>query len=71
MLGCVCGFFMGVTVAGRRQPTCRELMRDPDWRRSFNHENTNPPSEPPPLRLRRSGDPGSLRLTAPKPQINA
>ena len=30
MLGCVCGFFMGVTVAGRRRPTCRDLMRDPD-----------------------------------------
>ena len=27
MLGCVCGFFMGVTVAGCRKPTCRELMR--------------------------------------------
>jgi hypothetical protein len=59
MLGCVCGFFMGVTVA-RRRPTCSELMRDhaprqptfaelllqpspdrdPDLRRSFNHENT-------------------------------
>jgi len=71
MLGCVCGFFIGV--AGRRRPTCRELMRDPDrrptfaellmppprdrdpdWRRSFNHENTNRPSGPPPLNLRRS-----------------
>jgi hypothetical protein len=58
MLGCVCGFFLGVTVASRRRPTCRELMRDrqpsfaellmppprdrdPDWRRSINHENTN------------------------------
>ena len=68
MLGCVCGFFMGATVASRR-PTCRELMRDPaprqptfvelllppprdrdpDWRRSFNHENINPPSGSPPL----------------------
>jgi hypothetical protein len=28
--------------------------RDPDWRRSFNHENTNRPSGPPPLKLRRS-----------------
>ena len=27
MLGCVCGFFMGVTVAGCRKPTRRELMR--------------------------------------------
>lgn len=43
MLGCVCGFFMGVTVA--RPPR----DRDPDWRRSFNHENTNKPSGPPPL----------------------
>lgn len=29
MLGCVTGFFLGVTVASRRRPTCRELMRDP------------------------------------------
>jgi hypothetical protein len=28
--------------------------RDPDWRRSFNHENTNRPSGPPPLNFRRS-----------------
>jgi hypothetical protein len=27
--------------------------RSPDWRRSFNHENTNRPSGPPPLRPRR------------------
>jgi hypothetical protein len=74
MLGCVCGFFMGVTVASRRRPTCRELMRDPDrhptfaellmpptrdrnpdWRRSFNHENTAPnSSEERPRRFRRS-----------------
>ena len=32
MLGCVCGFFMGVTVAGCRKPTCRELMRPAAWR---------------------------------------
>jgi hypothetical protein len=60
MLGCVCGFFLGVTAQGwRRRSTCRELMppsrdRDPDWRRSFSHENTNQPSGPPPLKLRRS-----------------
>ena len=53
MLGCVCGFFLGVTVASRRRPTCRELMRDPDWRRSFTHENTRRPEGPPPLKLRR------------------
>ena len=29
MLGCVCGFFMGVTVAGRRQPTFAELLMPP------------------------------------------
>jgi hypothetical protein len=29
--------------------------QDPDWRRSFNHENTKRPSGPPPLKLRRSG----------------
>jgi hypothetical protein len=57
MLGCVCGFFVGVTVAAsQRRPSCRELMRDraPDWRRSFSHENTNRPSGSPPLKLRRS-----------------
>ena len=32
MLGCVCGFFMGVTVAGCRKPTCREQMRPAAWR---------------------------------------
>lgn len=35
MLGCVCGFFLGVTVASRRQPTCRELMRDPNRQPTF------------------------------------
>ena len=29
MLGCVCGFFLGLAVASRRRPTCRELMRGP------------------------------------------
>jgi hypothetical protein len=29
--------------------------QDPDWRRSFNHENMNKPSGPPPLLFRRSG----------------
>jgi hypothetical protein len=29
MLGCVCGFFLGVTAQGwRRRSTCRELMRE-------------------------------------------
>jgi hypothetical protein len=29
--------------------------RDPDWRRSFTHENINKPTTPPPLKLKRSG----------------
>lgn len=32
MLGCACGFFMGATVAGRRKPTCQELMQPAAWR---------------------------------------
>jgi hypothetical protein len=45
---------------GQRKPSFAELLmplsrdQDPDWRRSFNHENTKRPSGPPPLRLRRS-----------------
>jgi len=46
--------------------------RDPDWRRSFNHENTNRPSGPPPLRF----DPGRVQRSSsgnnsstPKPAI--
>jgi hypothetical protein len=35
MLGCVCGFFLGVTVASRRRPTCRELMRDRNRQPTF------------------------------------
>ena len=43
-------------------PTDEELMqlprdRDPDWRRSFTHENTNRPSGPPPLKFRRGDTP--------------
>ena len=34
MLGCVCGFLLGVTVASRR-PTCRELMRDRNRQPTF------------------------------------
>ncbi len=45
---------------GPRKPSFAELLmppprdQDPDWRRSFSHKNTNRPSGPPPLRLRRS-----------------
>ena len=36
MLGCVCGFFTGVTVAGRRRrPRCCELMRNSDRQPTF------------------------------------
>jgi hypothetical protein len=46
-----------------RRPSFAELLmplppdQDPDWRRSFNHENTKRPSGPPPLRFRRSKPP--------------
>ena len=45
------------------------LPPDHDWRRSFNHENRHGPVGPPPLKLRRSGDPGAIRPTTPKPEI--
>ncbi|NBS94269.1 MAG: hypothetical protein EBT27_11215, partial [Betaproteobacteria bacterium] len=39
------------------EPSFSDLLmprdRDPDWRRSFNHENTSKPSGPPPLLFRR------------------
>lgn len=35
MLGCGCGFLLGVAVARRRRPTCRELMRDPNRQPTF------------------------------------
>lgn len=44
------------------QPSFAELLmptprdRDPDWRRSFNHENTNRPPDEPPLEFRRRTD---------------
>ena len=46
------GLWAGVTVMDWIRRPHRD--RDPDWRRSINHENTNPPSGPPPLKLRRS-----------------
>jgi hypothetical protein len=51
-IGCVCGFFLGVTIA--RPPR----DRDPDWRRSFNHENTNRPNGPRPLKFLQGGNIG-------------
>jgi hypothetical protein len=57
---------------GQRKPSFAELLmppprdQDPDWRRSFSHENTNRPSGPPPLRLRRSEPPEQFpRLSSP------
>jgi hypothetical protein len=58
-----------------RKPSFAELLmppprdRDPDWRRSFNHENINRPTSEPPLRFRRSGDGYSSGPTTPKPGI--
>jgi hypothetical protein len=51
MLGCTCGFFIGVTVAGRRRPTCRELMRDADRRPSFAELLMPPPRTTTPVPL--------------------
>lgn len=41
--------------------------RDPDWRRSFNHENTNPPNGQPPMKFVTSGR--NPPPTSPKPKI--
>ena len=40
-----------------------------DWRRRFNHENTNRPSGPPPLKLRRGVYEYSPGPTTPNPDI--
>ena len=65
MLGCVCGFFMGVTVAGRRRrPTCRELMRDPDRQPGGKPELSVTWLESPVMRGNGTGGP-----TTPRPDI--
>jgi hypothetical protein len=46
------GFAIGLWAGVMAMSAARD--RDPDWRRSINHENTNRPSGPPPLKLRRS-----------------
>ena len=67
------GFIIGKIVQGPRD-------RDPDWRRSFTHENINRPMGPPPLKLKRSKpirmDEGTIQRgngysgpTTPKPDI--
>jgi hypothetical protein len=43
-------------------------INDPDWRRSFNHENTNRPLGEPPLKFRRRTDKPQFpppRITGP------
>jgi hypothetical protein len=44
MLGCVCGFFMGVTVAGRRRPTSEPPLR---FRRSGDGYGSGPTTPKP------------------------
>jgi hypothetical protein len=76
MLGCVTGFFMGVTLAGRRRPTCREMMRDPDRQPTFaallmpKHGEPEPPELFTRLnegRVQRGN--GGNNHTTPKPNI--
>ena len=51
------GLALGATFGSWLRGTLDALFlprdRAPDWRRSFSHENTNRPSGPPPLKLRR------------------
>jgi hypothetical protein len=63
----------------KQQRRDRARGRDPDWRRSFNHENTNRPTSEPPLRLQRTVrlDEGRVQRGGrsgagyqPKPQID-
>ena len=49
------GFCTGFAMAGYLFNRTRR-DRDADWRRSFNHENTNRPSGEPPLKFRRRTD---------------
>lgn len=50
---CAIAFCIGRTVGTIYPLLPRD--RDPDWRRSFTHENINKPTTPPPLKLKRSG----------------
>lgn len=45
----------------------RVTQDDPRCR--FNHENRRGPVGPPPLKFRRSGDPGAISPNTPKPRI--
>ena len=70
--GALLSYWAGWRARGAQRPPRGSYGRclDPDWRRSFNHENTNRPSGPPPLNLRRSEP---VRMdegpTTPKPLI--
>ena len=59
------GLFMGMGL----MKLARERETQDDPRRRFNHENRRGPVGPPPLKLRRSGDPDAIRPTTPKPAI--
>ena len=47
------GFCTGCAMSGY---LFNRTRRDRDWRRSFNHENTNRPPGDPPLKFRRRTD---------------
>lgn len=67
------GFAIGLSIGMFWGRTLAAIPRDqdPDFRRSFNHENTNKPSEPPPLKFKRSNTAASTRSnpSTPKPEI--
>lgn len=76
MMGCVTGFFMGVTLAGRRRPTCREMMRDPDRQPTFAELLMPKHGKPEPPELFTRLDEGRVQRgnggnnpTTPKPNI--
>lgn len=61
------GFLVGWWMRAATRPR----DHDPDWRRSFSHENTNRPQGDPPLRFQHSSTAASTRPspTTPKPGI--
>lgn len=59
------GLIAGTLLGALREPRLKWRYQ----RRRICHENRRGPSGPPPLKLRRSGDVGSLRPTTPKPDI--
>ena len=56
-LGATAGWLTGLWMGSRPRKSPQGaygMPTDHDWRRSFNHKNTNRPSGPPPLRWRSS-----------------